>query len=548
MFQSLSRRPAAYLLLLIAWGALCLPNLGGPSLWDVDEGKNAQAAVEMQESANWIVPTFNYELRADKPPLLYWLQAGSYALFGVNEFAARLPSALAALLSILLTYELARNAFGPMAGLLSGLTLGSAVSFCASAHFANPDSLLNAFSLLTLYLFWSGFAARGRWWLITCGLSSGLAVLAKGPVGLLLPGCVMILFLLWERQLWRLFDSRILLGLLGFLVVAAPWYVWVALETKGIWIAEFWRVHNQDRFLGTMENHGGSVFYYILILMIGLSPWSVFMLLTGCHSRDELYAEPTIQRSATRFLLCWIATYFVFFSIARTKLPNYILPLFPAAAILVARCLDRWRRGEWQAPQWALVLSFAGLVFLGLGLATGLLMIGGAVPLPFEKLRTMPGLEIWAALGLLPIMSALAGWFWKRLETRSCAICVMTGSALAFTTLLAAGAVAAVEPYKAPRALAALLPSDQRQRECRIATLDYFQPSLVFYCQRQVLAFDHAEAALQFLKQPLSAYLMLPIEQWEQLKSRVPTGTKELGEHYDMYQRKVIVVVTNGRK
>ena len=121
MFQSLARRLPAYLFLVVAWGLLCLPNLGLPSLWDIDEGKNAQAAVEMQESSNWIVPTFNYELRADKPPLLYWLQAGGYALFGVNELAARLPSALAALLSILLTYELARRSFGPHVALLAGL-------------------------------------------------------------------------------------------------------------------------------------------------------------------------------------------------------------------------------------------------------------------------------------------------------------------------------------------------------------------------------------------------------------------------------------------
>src|SRR5947209_2965608 len=91
------RRPAHYALLAATWAVLCLPNLGGPSLWDVDEGRNTQAAVEMRESGNWIVPTFNYQLREDKPALLYWLQMAAYAVCGVGEFAARLPSALAAL-------------------------------------------------------------------------------------------------------------------------------------------------------------------------------------------------------------------------------------------------------------------------------------------------------------------------------------------------------------------------------------------------------------------------------------------------------------------
>ena len=178
----------------------------------------------------------------------------------------------------------------------------------------------------------------------------------------------------------------------------------------------------------------------------------------------------------------------------------------------------------------------------------GLLVLGGTIPIPFEKWRTMPGVEIWAILGVLPIVSALAIWYWQRLETRHAAVGVVAGSALAFTSLLAAGAVAAVEPYKAPRSLAALLPEDQLRRECRVATFDYFQPSLVFYCGRQVLVVDTALDAVHFLQQPLPCYLMTSMEQWEQMKSLAPKGTKELGQHYDMYQRKVIVVVSNGRK
>src|SRR6516164_11574713 len=104
MFQTLHNRCGHYPLLLAVAVALTLPNLGVPSLWDIDEGNNAEAAREMMESANWIVPTFNYELRVDKPALLYWLQVAAYRLFGVNEFSARLPSALSALLAVLCTY------------------------------------------------------------------------------------------------------------------------------------------------------------------------------------------------------------------------------------------------------------------------------------------------------------------------------------------------------------------------------------------------------------------------------------------------------------
>ena len=136
----LHHRAGHYGLLLATGAVLFLWNLGGASLWDMDEGKNATAALEMFEAHNWVVPTFNGELRVDKPALLYWLQILAYQQFGVNEFSARLPSALASILAVLLTYELGRRMFGPAAGLLAGLALGGSIAFCAAAHFANPKS------------------------------------------------------------------------------------------------------------------------------------------------------------------------------------------------------------------------------------------------------------------------------------------------------------------------------------------------------------------------------------------------------------------------
>ena len=148
--------------MILVWAALCLPNLGGPSLWDIDEGNNSEAAREMWRAGDWIVPTCNYQLRTDKPVLLYWLQMAAFSVFGVGEFAARLPSALAALAAVLATYELGRRMFNTAAGLLAGLLLGGAVSFCAAAHFANPDSLLNASCLFALFFFWTRFRRRPR--------------------------------------------------------------------------------------------------------------------------------------------------------------------------------------------------------------------------------------------------------------------------------------------------------------------------------------------------------------------------------------------------
>src|SRR5262249_46290385 len=154
---------------------------------DIDEGNNAEAAREMMEAGNWIVPTFNFELRVDKPALLYWLQICAYQVYGINEFAARLPSALAALATILVLYEFGRLLFGASAGLLAGLVLASAPGFCGSAHFANPDALLNAFTTLSLFFFWRSYTRSDRRWFFLSATCSALAFLAKGPVGLVLP-------------------------------------------------------------------------------------------------------------------------------------------------------------------------------------------------------------------------------------------------------------------------------------------------------------------------------------------------------------------------
>ena len=232
MFQPLDNRFGHYLLLLAVSACLFLCNLGGPALWDIDEGRNAAASIAMRESGDWVVPTFNGELRSHKPVLLYWLQVAAYELFGINEFAARLPSALAAMVTVLLVYELCRAMFNAATGLLGGLILASSTLFSVSAHFANPDALLLTFTTATFLLLWLGIAKGRSGWFLLAGVTTGLAVLAKGPVGIVLPGAAFALFVLWTRR-WRVLWNRAWFqAALLCAVVALPWYILVALETK----------------------------------------------------------------------------------------------------------------------------------------------------------------------------------------------------------------------------------------------------------------------------------------------------------------------------
>src|ERR1700676_1533540 len=182
MFARLHCRAGHYLLLVAIGTSLFAPNLGGPSLWDLDEGRNATCAWEMMLADNWVIPTFNGDLRVDKPALLYWLQIAAYYGFGANEFSARLPSALAALGTVLLCYALGRSMFGRATGLLAGVVAAATPMLCGAARFANPDALLNFCVVLTLTLYWIGRERPRLGWFAALGAVVGLGVLAKGPV------------------------------------------------------------------------------------------------------------------------------------------------------------------------------------------------------------------------------------------------------------------------------------------------------------------------------------------------------------------------------
>ena len=564
MFRKLDHRAGHYGLLLIAWAALCLPNLGGPSLWDIDEGNNSEAAREMWRAGNWIVPTCNYRLREDKPALLYWLQGAAYATFGAGEFAARLPSALAALAAMLATYELGRRLFSASSGLLAGLLLGTAVLFCAAAHFANPDSLLNACSLFALFFFWRDYAGGRRGWSPWSAAAAGLGVLAKGPVGLVLPAAVALLFLLWRWDLRRLWSLRLLTGLLAFVLVAAPWYVWVTVETKGAWTVGFWTHHNVNRFAGALEGHAGPFYYYAVAVLVGCAPWCVFFGPTAWYALRRLRGkapeaapsplstvagergEGADERPAVQFLVCWMAVYFIFFSASGTKLPNYILPLYPAAALLTGRFLDQWRRGAARPPAWLIGTNLACLALIGVGAVVGLLTVGGVLSVPGLSLRRFPGLGGYAGLGApLLLGAAAAAWLLLRRASRAAALVAVLASALLFTASAAGWGAGALEAWKAPKALAEALPPDQTRRDVRVAAFAYYQPSLIFYCQREVACLDSEQEALDFLRGPLPSYLVLPAAELPALEAKARRRYPPLAERHDLYDDCDVVVVTN---
>ncbi len=534
------------LIIVMSAAAVALPGLGSTSLWDIDEGLNAEAAREMLESGDWVVPYFNFKPRTAKPPLLYWLQAMAYRAFGVNEFAARLPSALAMMVAALMTYRLGRRMFSPAIGLLAALILLSTIQTSVLAHAATPDAVLLACFLLTFNLFWDGYAeGRGRW-LWTTGLGCGLAALAKGPIGLLLPVGIVVYFLIAQRQLRALCDVRLFGGVLVVILVAGPWYALVGAETHGAFLRAFWQNDNVGRFVNSMEGHRGPFWYYLATLTVGLTPWSVFLIPTAWDTIRTVSSPQRLDRetAAVRFLMCWAAVYLAFFSLAQTKLPNYVLPVFPPVAILIARYLVRWQHDKSAAPAWFMPLGLALLAAIGAGVAIGAAVAGGQLWPNLIADRTIPGLAAWSAVGLIPAGGAALGWLALRRQRRGAAISALGLSAVAFLSVLAAGPVRCVDAQKAPRALVAASGAHQPGTEVRTASVGYFQPSLVFYCGREVTELMSVAAAIDFLNGPLPSFLFCPAELAPALLERSP-GTVAVARRRDFYKGWDVVVLRN---
>lgn len=350
--QPFSTRTLHLFLLLLVGSLLLFVGLGDIGLTDRDEGSNAEAGREMLESGDWISPTLNYEPRYAKPAFVYWVLASTYALFGENEFTARLPSAMFGLGLLFLQYFFLNRFLGPTIAFGGALILLLNAEFVGLHRMVMTDPELVFFTTLATYSFWVGFREDGRdrhfLWLFYIGMA--LAMLAKGPVGIIIPLLAVIPYLTLTRQ-WKIYfaKGKPLVGWMLFIAIAAPWYL-AMFAIHGADYAAAAHANTTGRFANPMEGHGGTLFFYLPVLLVGFFPWSGFLPVTVYQSLKEwkLFRSgeknPKGEEGLLLFSTLWILGILVFFTMSATRLPHYILPLFPAASLLVAvfwaRCLS----------------------------------------------------------------------------------------------------------------------------------------------------------------------------------------------------------------
>ena len=336
------------LALLVLAGLLLLLDLGGLGLTDRDEGSNAEAAREMLETGDWISPTLNYEPRFAKPAFVYWILSGSYLLFGVNEFAARFPSALFGIGLIFLQYIFLTRLVGPTVALLGSLILLLNMEFIAIHRMVLTDPALVFFTTLSGYCFWFGMEQEGenRRFFFGFYLAMAFAMLAKGPVGILIPLLGSITYIIITRQ-WSRFRTIGLpvLGPLLVLVISAPWYLAMFAIHGDAYLAAA-QANTTGRFANPMEGHGGTLIFYIPILFLGFFPWSGFLPVSlkqalknwkQYRSRERI---PTREERLALFAALWVICVFLFFTLSSTRLPPLYSSVIPSCGDSCGLVLD----------------------------------------------------------------------------------------------------------------------------------------------------------------------------------------------------------------
>jgi 4-amino-4-deoxy-L-arabinose transferase-like glycosyltransferase len=351
-------RAAATLLALVL--ALLVLRLGALPLTGPDEPRYARVAVEMHRAGAWVTPTLQGQPWLEKPPLFYWLAGAAFSVLGETEAAARVPSVLASLLLVGATAFFGARLYGPAAGLHAGFVAGTSVLTFVYGHAASMDMLLAAtvtaaIGLLGLHV----LGLAGPRAVVLAAAAAGLATLAKGPLGVLLPALVLAGYVGATRDLRSLRGLVSLPAVVVFLAVAAPWYAAILLDQGQRFLDVFILNHNVERFTSTIHNHRGAIWYYVPVLLAGLFPWSG-LAVPALVRDDPRGSRPDL------FVLLWLALPLAFFSLAGSKLPGYILPCVPPLAILTGRTADRMIT-EGPTPERQLSGRVAALVGLVLG-------------------------------------------------------------------------------------------------------------------------------------------------------------------------------------
>jgi 4-amino-4-deoxy-L-arabinose transferase-like glycosyltransferase len=326
--------------LLVVYTIIWFGTLNYRHLIPSDEGRYAEMAREMLVSGDWITPRYNNYLYFEKPPLHIWATALVFQGFGIGEWQARLWSGMLGYLTILLVGFTAWRLYSPRAGLLAAVALGSAPMWVVGGHFNSLDTGLSAYLAAALSSFLLAQASqtakmRVRW-MLGCWVAMALATLSKGLIGIVLPAIVFVVYSIatWNWRIWK--ELCLFKGLLLFLFITAPWFILVSLRNPEF--AQFFFINEHfQRFTQVEHSRPGSIYFFLPFLLLGFLPW----LPQVGSAMLQAWRQHRGQFSSLSLISCWVLVILGFFSLSQSKLPGYIMPTFPALALLAGYAIDR---------------------------------------------------------------------------------------------------------------------------------------------------------------------------------------------------------------
>ena len=517
--------------LVIVASLAILAGLGNGTFWEPDEPRFAEATRQMFARGDFVTPYLNGVPRFEKPILFYWTQAAAFTAFGDNEFAARLPSAIAGVGIILILYLLGVEIASRRAAFVAALVMATMFRFVTFARIGLTDVPVMFFVIAALYGFvrtQPSFGGDRRWgpasagppasrvstaWAFFAWVCIGLGVLTKGPVGLL-SVVIWATYAGFSRN-WSVFArTRPLIGMTLALAIALPWYVVMAVQ-HGRAFTDFALGHEIVERMLSEESFGAPArgfFYYFKIWPGDAAPWSAVFVASVGWIAWRWSSLDRGARQAVMFEAAWFVSVFLVFSVSRSKVPHYVLPAYPAAALLIGVFVDRLADTHDDALWWGVPMAVVAVASILAAAATALFLDVLAPGIAMVKWLVPSVFAIGAA--------AMAVSIWKR--TLMPAVYALTGMLATVFALIGVFVVPRIiEPFK-PMPLLAREATQLSQRDAPIGLLGrYGLSSLIYYSRHHVVALDGDDQTVMFLSTHPGAVCVMPMSDFERLAPRL---------------------------
>ena len=515
-------RSSRHALLAALLCAAVLPyflNLGVSSIWDANEAFYAQTPREMIEAGDYVTPSFNFQLRMNKPVLSYWNVAASYHLFGISEWSERFPIAIGAVVIIGTAFGLGRLLGGPFAGLFAALVLATSPRLALLARRIIIDIHITMWMGLVLLFFALAETSprRRRLYLCLMYVAAGFGVLTKGPVAVFLPAVVFFIYLASQKRLGDLRHMMLPSGALISLAIVVPWYYFLYREHGWEYIGSFIFGENLGRYADAIGEQSRGLLFYIPVMLADLFPWSLMIPVALWWA---IRAER--QDRVARLLIVWIAAIVVFFSLSGTKEDLYILPIVPAEAALIGAMLARAIEGGPESEPFDRVQGRA--VAWGAGATAVLLLVTGSAALWVFAVTDRYSLDGAALVGAMAVVGGLGGVAWLFRRRVFASVVTMATSVVVIVWCIVLCTLPDFERYKPVKPFSDIIRS-RASIGAIVGSYKFSLPSMVFYLHRPVMEVvlpDHLRAVFYSSS---DVYFIMAEDEYNTIKDRLPVDT-----------------------